>query len=395
MWRLFSSTSGSFCLTRWRLSSCSPSSATLSACFFLSAAAVASCCSVASSRSRRSFWNSASRFLLSSSCAEVAPPASSSRSLSSSSSRDSSERCFSTLARPVLSASSSSSSSSIRACTPRSLGHFNPAQLDPTQLAGDHSGQPNLLETQPSPTSQRLFNPTKTNPAKASACSSSILLFCWWISNSFLWKKRGQVHPDLLLLFQGAFKLYRNTEMGRNLKFCSSLPQKFLSRAWGGTSHTHIVHLLFQLDFALSQGVDLVFLSLQVVQCLLVGFLQSLLLLGQFGDGLVQPRHLLCQVLDLWEKCPASRSVPVACFSFSTLARVSSRSSMSFFSSEHSSSSFLFLAVSSAFISSSSSSRSVSSFTLASSWILFLISWSQRSSASFRLSCSCFGVDSN
>ncbi|KFO87473.1 hypothetical protein N320_02415, partial [Buceros rhinoceros silvestris] len=57
----------SFCLTRWRLSSCSPSSATLSACFLRRAAAVASCCSVASSRSRRIFWNSASRFLLSSS----------------------------------------------------------------------------------------------------------------------------------------------------------------------------------------------------------------------------------------------------------------------------------------------------------------------------------------
>ena len=78
----------------------------------------------------------------------------------------------------------------------------------------------------------------------------------------------------------------------------------------------------------------------------------------------------------------------VACFSFSTLARVSSRSSMSFLSSEHSSSSFLFLAVSSAFISSSSSSLSVSSLALASSWILLLIRPSQRSSASVRLSCS-------
>ncbi|KFW76107.1 hypothetical protein N305_07092, partial [Manacus vitellinus] len=53
----------SFCLTRCRLSICSPSSAVLSACFLRRAAAVASCCSVASSRSRRIFWNSASRFL--------------------------------------------------------------------------------------------------------------------------------------------------------------------------------------------------------------------------------------------------------------------------------------------------------------------------------------------
>ncbi|KFP79615.1 hypothetical protein N310_00456, partial [Acanthisitta chloris] len=53
----------SFCLTRCRLSICSLSSATLSACFFLRAAAMASCCRVASSRSRLSFRNSASLFL--------------------------------------------------------------------------------------------------------------------------------------------------------------------------------------------------------------------------------------------------------------------------------------------------------------------------------------------
>ncbi|KFP69772.1 hypothetical protein N310_01668, partial [Acanthisitta chloris] len=57
----------SFCLTLWRLSSCSPSSATPSACFLRSAAAVASCRSVASSRSLLRRCSSASRFLLSSS----------------------------------------------------------------------------------------------------------------------------------------------------------------------------------------------------------------------------------------------------------------------------------------------------------------------------------------
>ena len=76
----------------------------------------------------------------------------------------------------------------------------------------------------------------------------------------------------------------------------------------------------------------------------------------------------------------------VACFSFSTLAKVSSRSSMSFLSSEHSSSSFLFLAVSSALISSSSSSLSVVSLSLASSWILLLIRPSHLSSASLIVS---------
>ena len=105
----------SFCLTLCRLSICSPSSATLSACFFRSVAAVASCCRVAYSRSRRSFWNSASRFLFISIWTEVAPLASSSRSLISSSSRERSERCFSILPLSVCSASTSSSSSSVRA----------------------------------------------------------------------------------------------------------------------------------------------------------------------------------------------------------------------------------------------------------------------------------------
>ena len=106
----------SFCLTLWRLSICSPSSAVLSACFLRRAAAVASWCSVASSRSRRSFRNSASRFLFISIWTDVAPPASSSLSLISSSSLERSDLCFSTLARAALSASISSSSSSIRAC---------------------------------------------------------------------------------------------------------------------------------------------------------------------------------------------------------------------------------------------------------------------------------------
>ena len=104
-----------FCLTRWRLSICSPSAATVSACFLRRTAPVASCCRDDSSRSRRSFWSSASRFLFISIWAAVAPPASSSLSLISSSSLERSALCFSTLARAVRSASISSSSSSIRA----------------------------------------------------------------------------------------------------------------------------------------------------------------------------------------------------------------------------------------------------------------------------------------
>lgn len=78
----------------------------------------------------------------------------------------------------------------------------------------------------------------------------------------------------------------------------------------------------------------------------------------------------------------------VACFSFSTFVRVSSRSSMSLLRDEHLSSRFLFFATRSEFTSSSSSSLSFSSLTLASSWILLLMSPSQRSSASIRFSVS-------
>lgn len=85
--------------------------------------------------------------------------------------------------------------------------------------------------------------------------------------------------------------------------------------------------------------------------------------------------------------CHTLFSVP--CFFFSTLARVSSKSSMSFLSSEHSSSSFFFLVVSSTLISSSSSSLSVVSLSLASSWIILLNSPSHLSSASVRFSDSC------
>ncbi len=137
--------------------------------------------------------------------------------------------------------------------------------------------------------------------------------------------------------------------------------------------------------------------------CLLEGFL----LFGQLGNALILRGHLLRQVFHLhgnivyWFHSQASTTICsmkmkkntdlifCACFSFSTFAKVSSRSSMSFFSSEHSSSSFLFLAVSSALISSSSSSLSLVSLSLASSWILLLMSPSHLSSASERFSDSC------
>lgn len=43
--------------------------------------------------------------------------------------------------------------------------------------------------------------------------------------------------------------------------------------------HTHMVHLLLQLDSSLGEGINFVLLYLQVIHCLLLGFLQGLLLL--------------------------------------------------------------------------------------------------------------------
>lgn len=43
--------------------------------------------------------------------------------------------------------------------------------------------------------------------------------------------------------------------------------------------HAHMVHLLLQLGPSFGEGINFVFLYLQVIQCLLLGFLQGLLLL--------------------------------------------------------------------------------------------------------------------
>ena len=212
-----------------------------------------------------------------------------------------------------------------------------------------------------------------------------------------------KIHAKLLFLLQRAFKLSNNkTEL-----FCQ---WRHTVKPWRVTSETYIIHLLLKFGLGLGQSINFVFLSLQIIKSLLMSLLKSFLLLGQLSNALILRGHFLSQVFHLipkvrWVHCYSLRSSPhstlcdgqhmeytahtlfsVACFSFSTLARVSSKSSMSFFSSEHSSSSFLFLAVSSALISSSSSSLSVVSFSLASSWILLLIRPSHLSSASDRFS---------
>ena len=62
---------------------------------------------------------------------------------------------------------------------------------------------------------------------------------------------------------------------------------------------THVVNLLFQLCLGLGQSVDFVFLCLQVIQGLLMGLLEGLLLLGQLSKTLILRGHLLGQVLHL------------------------------------------------------------------------------------------------
>ena len=62
---------------------------------------------------------------------------------------------------------------------------------------------------------------------------------------------------------------------------------------------THIVNLLLQLGLGLGQSVDFVFLCLQVIQGLLMGLLEGLLLLGQLSKTFILRGHLLSQVLHL------------------------------------------------------------------------------------------------
>lgn len=151
-------------------------------------------------------------------------------------------------------------------------------------------------------------------------------------------------------------------------------------------SVTYTVHLLLQSNFCLDEHVDFVLLSLKVVQNLLMSFLQGTFLSVQRSDGFIQNTHLLRQVLHLHveeKQKPtvqyllfgmqpnkgASRSgrstlFSTPCRSFSTLARVISKSSTSLFSDRASSSSRRFLDVSFALTSSSSSKRSCNSFSL-------------------------------
>lgn len=65
------------------------------------------------------------------------------------------------------------------------------------------------------------------------------------------------------------------------------------------TLATYVIHLLLQFALDFAQGIDFVLLCLQVVQGLLVGLLEGLLLPGQLGDGFIQASKLLSKVFHL------------------------------------------------------------------------------------------------
>ncbi|GCC45853.1 hypothetical protein chiPu_0030069 [Chiloscyllium punctatum] len=64
---------------------------------------------------------------------------------------------------------------------------------------------------------------------------------------------------------------------------------------------TYIVDLLLEFSLGFGQAVDLVLLTLEIIQGLLMSFLESSLLLRQLHDGVIQTRHLLRQILHLTE----------------------------------------------------------------------------------------------
>ncbi len=63
--------------------------------------------------------------------------------------------------------------------------------------------------------------------------------------------------------------------------------------------------MLLKLGLGLGQSVDFVFLSLQVIQSLLMSLLKGFLFLGQLSNALILRGHLLSQVLHLrlQERC--------------------------------------------------------------------------------------------
>lgn len=74
---------------------------------------------------------------------------------------------------------------------------------------------------------------------------------------------------------------------------------------------TYIIHLLLKFGLGLGQGVNLVFLSLQIIKSLLMSLLKSFLLLGQLGNALILRGHFLSQVFHLISNVKCVRCYPL------------------------------------------------------------------------------------
>jgi len=75
-------------------------------------------------------------------------------------------------------------------------------------------------------------------------------------------------------------------------------------------------YLLLQLGFGFGECVDFVFLTLEVIQCLLMGLLKSFLLLGQLSDDFIQCCHFLSEVFNLSKKAIGSINTPNTSFMY-------------------------------------------------------------------------------
>lgn len=65
---------------------------------------------------------------------------------------------------------------------------------------------------------------------------------------------------------------------------------------------SYIIYLLLQFGLGFGQRADFVFLNLQVIQCLLVGFLEGLFLLSEFRNVFIQSCHLFSEILNLQDR---------------------------------------------------------------------------------------------
>ena len=319
-----------FCFERTRFSVCSFSDWIWSACFFRRRLTAVSWAKLCSSIVRRAFTKSVSRLLFNSACAIVVPPASSNRSASSSSSRDKSFLLFSDRARPVRSPSSSSSNSSTLPWS--SLIFFCSEEV--------------LLC---SSSSFKFTCPISNSPFFN--CSSCC---CLSFSRSIIVSCDNRTSPS-------SFRFIRSV----SCRFFFSLSRQISKSSTCASSLTLIRDKLETFSSSPDKSNRV---ALEASEIAFISLCKTLILSSSVACS-------SCKFLNLFS---------VACFSFSILAKATSISSISFLSSEVSSSSLRFFDTISLLSSSSSSKRSWSSRKRPSISIFCSINDSHRSSASIR-----------